>query len=66
VGENVRPAMVIASASTTKAETEFIRPVNSGNYIASSEDKLSHVLSAFPFLGVDLNQDDQDFNDLNN
>jgi hypothetical protein len=65
VSEDVRPATVIASASTTMAETKFIRPVNSGTYIASSEDRLSHVLEPFSFLGVDLNQDAQDLNDLN-
>jgi hypothetical protein len=27
---------------------------------------LSTALNTFPFLGVDLNQDAQDFNDLNN
>jgi hypothetical protein len=38
----------------------------SATTISSSEDMLSHVLEASPFFDVDLNQDAQDFNDLNN
>jgi hypothetical protein len=64
VSEDARSATVIASASTTTAET-VISPVNAGNYSIVKEQVFLCVVKAFQFLYVDLNQDAKDFNDLN-
>jgi hypothetical protein len=63
VSEDARSATQIASASTTTAEMEFGR-VNTGHCIVVRRQVPSSV--SIPFLDVDLNQDAQDFNDLNN